>query len=58
MLFGSVHSLGPHSLDVTCKACGHHMTVNVVGWLDEVSMISTGPRILCRKCGRLGASVR
>jgi hypothetical protein len=58
MTLGNMRSLGPRSLDVTCRACGHHMTVNVGEWLDEVLVISTGPRMRCRKCGHLGASVR
>jgi hypothetical protein len=58
MALGNMRSLGPRALDVTCRTCGHHMTVNVGEWLDEVLLISSGPRMRCGKCGHLGASVR
>jgi ribosomal protein S27E len=58
MTLGNMRGLGPRSLDVTCKACGHHTTVNVDGEPDDVTVPSLGPRMRCSKCGQLGASVR
>jgi hypothetical protein len=58
MTLGNMRSLGPRSLDVTCKGCGHHTTVNVDDWHDETPVPSFGPRMRCKKCGHLGANVR
>jgi hypothetical protein len=57
MTLGNMRRLGMRSLDVTCKACGHHATFNVDAWPDEVLVISFGRRIRCIKCGHLDANV-
>jgi ribosomal protein L37E len=58
MTLGNMRALGPHSLDVECRACGHHTSVDVDDWPDETPVPSFGSRMRCRKCGHLGASVR
>jgi ribosomal protein L37E len=58
MTLGNMRSLGPRSLDVMCRACGHHTSVNVDAYADDVAVPSLGPRMRCRKCGHLGANVR
>jgi hypothetical protein len=58
MTLGNMRSLGPRDLDVTCKACGYHTTVNVDAWPDEEPVTAFGPRMRCSKCDHLGASVR
>jgi hypothetical protein len=55
---GNMRSLGPRDLDVTCKACGHHTTVNVDAFPDDMPVLALGPRMRCTKCGHLGANVR
>ena len=55
---GDMRGLGPRSLDVTCRACGHHTLFNVDDWPDEVLVSSFGQRMRCARCGHLGASVR
>jgi transcription elongation factor Elf1 len=55
---GNMRSLGVRSLDVTCLTCGHHTSVNVDRFPDHVITQSLGRRMRCKKCGRLGASVR
>jgi hypothetical protein len=47
MTLGNMHSLGPRSLDVTCKASGHRTIFNVDDWPDEVLVPSFGPRMRC-----------
>jgi hypothetical protein len=54
MTLGNMRSSGPLSLDVTCTACKHREIVNV----DDVTVLSLGPRVRCPRCGHLGASVR
>jgi hypothetical protein len=56
MTLGNMRSLGPRDLDVTCRACGFHTTVNVDAFLDDVGVPSFGPRMRCTRCGHLGAS--
>jgi ribosomal protein L37E len=58
MTLGNMRSLGPRSLDVTCTACGHHTSVNVDAWPDDVPVPSMGVHMRCTKCGQLGANVR
>jgi hypothetical protein len=58
MTLGNMRSLGPRDLDVTCNARGYHSTVNVDTWPDEEPVPAFGPLMLCRRCGRRGASVR
>ncbi len=58
MTLGNMRSLGPRSLDVTCKACGYRRILNVDGHPDEATVLSFGPRLRCSKCGKLGADVR
>jgi hypothetical protein len=58
MTLGNMRSLGPRSLDVTCKACGYHTVVNVDAYPDDAPVPSFGPRMRCSRCGHLGANVR
>jgi ribosomal protein L37E len=58
MTLGSMRSLGPRSLDVTCNACGYRTTANVDSYPDDMPVLSFCPRMRCRKCGHLGANVR
>jgi hypothetical protein len=58
MTLGNMRRLGPRSLDVTCKACGYHTTVNVDAYPDHLGVPSFGLRMRCTRCGHLGASVR
>jgi hypothetical protein len=58
MTLGNMRGLGPRSLDVTCKAGGHHTMVNADVWPDDVMIPSLGPKMRCTKCRHLGASVR
>jgi hypothetical protein len=43
MTLGNVRSLGPRSLDVQCKACDYHTTVNVDNWPNTESVPAFGP---------------
>jgi hypothetical protein len=58
MTLGNMRSLGPRSLDVTCKKCGYQTKVNVDDHPDDTTVPSFGPRMRCSKCGHLGANVR
>jgi hypothetical protein len=58
MTLGNMRALGPHALDVQCRACGHHTSVDVDDWPDETQVPSFGPRMRFKKCRHLGASVR
>ena len=58
MTLGNMRNHGVRGLYVTCRACGHHTEVNVDAWADDVPVPSFGPRMRCRKCGKLGADAR
>jgi hypothetical protein len=55
---GSMRSFGVRSLDVECRSCGHHTTVNVDHIPDDVVKVSLGSRMRCTKCRHKGAHVR
>jgi hypothetical protein len=58
MKLRNMRSLGPRLLDVTRTACGHHTSVNIDAWPDDVPVPSMGAHMRCTKCGHLGANVR
>jgi hypothetical protein len=58
MTLGNMRGLGPRDLQVTCNSCGHHTTINVDRFPDEIEVLALGPRMRCTKCGHLGGSVR
>jgi hypothetical protein len=57
MTLGNMRGLGLRAVDVTCKACGYHTTLNVDGWPDEVLVMSFSGRVRCIKCGHPSANV-
>jgi hypothetical protein len=49
---------GVRSLDVQCNQCRHRVIVNVDHLPGDVTVPSFGPRMVCTKCGTIGADVR
>jgi hypothetical protein len=49
---------GVRELFVTHSACGCYAIVNVDAWPDNLPVLSFSPRMRCRRCGKLGATVR
>jgi hypothetical protein len=49
---------GVRSLDVQCHNCRHRVIVNVDHLPGDLTVPSFGPRMVCTKCGTIGADVR
>jgi hypothetical protein len=47
-----------HSLDVQCNQCRHQVIVNVDHLPGDLTVPSFGPRMVCTKCGTIGADAR
>ena len=49
---------GVRSLDVCCWQCRHQVIMNVDHLPADLTVKSFEPRMLCTKCGTVGADVR
>jgi hypothetical protein len=49
---------GVRSLAVTRAICHHEATFNVEAWPDHVPVPTFGPRMVCSRCGIIGADAR
>jgi hypothetical protein len=49
---------GVRSLAVQCHQCRHEVIMNVDHLPGDVTVPSFGPRMVCTKCGTIGADVR
>src|ERR1700733_2878934 len=56
MTLGNMRELGVRSLDVMCSACRHEVVLNVDAWPDDMPVPAFGPRMVCRRCGNIGAA--
>jgi hypothetical protein len=58
MTLGNMRSNGVRSLDVSCWQCHHQAIVSADPWPDHVPVPSFGPRMVCTRCGIIGADAR
>jgi hypothetical protein len=58
MTLANMRENGVRSLDVQCNQCRHRVIVNVDLVPGDVTVASFGPRMVCTKCGTVGADVR
>jgi len=58
MDLGNMRSLGVCSIAVVCELCHHASVVDVGSWPDLVPVPAFGPRMVCTRCGIIGADVR
>jgi hypothetical protein len=49
---------GVRSLAVQCHQCLHEVIMNVDHLPGDVTVSSLGPKMVCTKCGTIGADVR
>jgi hypothetical protein len=49
---------GVRSVEVTCHGCRHQVILNVDSYLGDLLVREFGPRMVCSKCGTVGADVR
>lgn len=55
MTLGNMRSLGVRSLAIYCTRCHHQAVLPVEGFGDHVEVPSFGPKIVCTRCGSIGA---
>jgi hypothetical protein len=58
MDLANMRANGARSLDVQCNQCRHRVIVNVDHLAGDLTVPSFGPRMVCTKCGTIGADVR
>jgi hypothetical protein len=49
---------GVHSLAVSRHLCRHEAIISAALWPDDVPVPGFGPRMVCTKCGIVGADAR
>jgi hypothetical protein len=55
MTLGNMRANGVRSLDVSCSLCHHRVILSADPWPDHVPVPSFGPRMVCTRCGIIGA---
>ena len=58
MTLGNMRANGVRSLDVSCWQCHHRAILSADGWPDHVLVPTFGPRMVCTRCGIIGADAR
>jgi hypothetical protein len=58
MTLGNMRANGVRSLDVSCWQCHHRAILSADPWPDEVLVPTFGPRMVCTRCGIIGADAR
>jgi hypothetical protein len=58
MTLGNMRANGVRSLWVQCIVCHHDAVLDVEAWPDHVPVPAFGPRMVCTRCGIIGADAR
>ena len=58
MTLGNMRENGVRSLWVQCNQCRHTTVINVDHLPGDLTVPSFGPRMVCTKCGTIGADAR
>jgi hypothetical protein len=58
MTLGNMRENGVRSLDIMYHQCRHETIMNVDHMPGDLTVPSFGPRMVCTKCGTIGADVR
>jgi hypothetical protein len=58
MTLGNMRANGVRSLAVSCHKCHHETVINADKWSGQMLVPSFGSRMVCTKCGTVGADVR
>ena len=58
MTLGNMRELGVRSLAVTCELCHHEAVLPADDWPDAVLVREFRPRMVCSRCGIVGADAR
>jgi hypothetical protein len=55
---GNMRANGVRSLAVSCHLCHHAAVLSADSWPDQVPVPTFGPRMVCTRCGIIGADAR
>jgi hypothetical protein len=58
MTLGSMRANGVRSFDVSCWNCHHPAIISAERWPDDAPLPTFGPRMVCTRCGIIGADAR
>ena len=58
MNLANMRANGVRSLSVSCPACHRSVRFNVDAYADEIPVPAFGPRMVCTRCGMIGADAR
>jgi hypothetical protein len=58
MDLGNMRANGVRSLAIQCHQCRHEVIMNVDHLPGDLTVPSFGPKMVCTKCGAIGADVR
>jgi hypothetical protein len=58
MTLGNMRANGVGSLLVYCFACHHEVVFGVEEYRDDVPVLAFSPRMVCTRCGMIGADAR
>jgi len=58
MTLANMRANGVRSLSIRCELCHHEAVLNVDGYDEGVAVPSFGPRMVCTRCGIIGADVQ
>jgi hypothetical protein len=58
MTLGNMRRLGVRSLAISCSICHHAAVMSAEPWPDDVPVSAFGPRMVCTRCGIVGADAR
>jgi hypothetical protein len=58
MTLGNMRGLGVRSLAASCELCHHAAVLSAEPWPDDVPVPTFGPRLVCTRCGIIGADAR
>jgi hypothetical protein len=58
MTLGNMRANGVHLLAVSCQLCHHEAIISAAPWPDDVPVPVFGPRMVCTRCGIIGADAR
>jgi len=58
MTLGNMRQHGVRSLAVSCSLCHHQAVIDAARWPDAVPVPTFGPKMVCTRCGIVGADAR
>ena len=58
MTLGNMRANGVRRLDLHCWQCHHEAVLDADPWPDDVTVVSFRDRLVCTRCGIVGADAR